>query len=180
MTKLAAVPAAVLRGGADANRPLPSGETPLFFAVRDNNQKAFDLLIAAGIKFDVRSRWGTTPLMEAVAHGKDEMIPFLIEKGADVNAADILGNTALMIAAREGRAKAVELLLTHKADINARNTDGFTPLMHAVTRAGNGEVVSALLGMGADTQDKSATGQTAFDIARSSGRPEYAPLVEVK
>lgn len=169
----------LIDSGAKIDLPLGSGETPLFVIVRDDNKKAFDLLLAAGIKFDVRSRWGRTPLMEAVAYGRNDMILPLIEKGVDVNAADVRGNTALMIAARERRAQAVKMLLENKADINARNADGLTPLMHAVTRPKNGEVISALLGMGADAEDKSATGQTALEVAQASGHPEYAPLLKI-
>ncbi len=168
----------LLEAGADPNTSLPQGRTPLFVVVREGNKKAFDILIAVeGIKLDAQSRFGWTPLMEAVAHGQEEMVRLLLEKKVDVDQKDVEGNTALMIAARGGRAVSVQHLLENKADVNARNVNGMTPLMWAVTRPDNGEIISALLGMGADIKDKTAKGQTVASLATANGNEKYAPLL---
>ncbi|QPJ62996.1 MAG: hypothetical protein G3M70_14370 [Candidatus Nitronauta litoralis] len=168
----------LLEAGADPNAGFPHGRTPMFVVVREGNKKAFDILIAVeGIKLDAQSRFGWTPLMEAVAHGQDEMVKSLLENNVDVDQKDVEGNTALMIAARGGRAVSVQHLLEYKADVNARNVRGMTPLMWAVTRPDNGEIISALLGMGADIKDKTAEGQTVASLATANGNEKYAPLL---
>ncbi len=169
----------LLEVGADANGRVQKGQTPLFVVVREGNTKAFDILVAVeGIKLDAPSRFGWTPLMEAVAHGQHDMVKLLLEKKVDPDQKDAEGNTALMIAGRGGRAKSVQHLLEFKADVNARNVDGMTPLMWAVTRPGNGEIISALLGMGADSADKTAEGQTVASLATANGNKKYAPLLK--
>ncbi len=168
----------LIMAGADPNGSVRHGQTPLFIVVREGNQKAFDILIAVqGIRLDAQSRFGWTPLMEAVAHGQDEMVRLLLENKVDPNQKDALGNTALMVAAREGQARSVQHLLEYKADVNTRNVDGLTPLMWAVTRPGNGEIISALIGVGADIKDKTAEGQTVASIAGSNGNEKYVPLL---
>jgi ankyrin repeat protein len=77
----------LLKGGADANEPLPLGRRPLMLAARAGSVDAVRALLAGGAdpnaKEDAR---GTSALMQAADQGHAHVIGVLIEHGADVAA----------------------------------------------------------------------------------------------
>jgi ankyrin repeat protein len=95
---------ALLKAGADFRTPLPSGFTPLFFAVREGRSDVVFRLLQAGVDInDVmqpggsaseRRRRGTSPLLLAVENGHLELALALVRAGADPND-DRSGHTAL-------------------------------------------------------------------------------------
>jgi len=103
---------ALVKAGADVNRPEPSGITPLIVLARES-ANAFDpaavqafldklvLLLDAGARVNAVDPSGMTPLMAAVANGGSiTFIKTLLKAGADVKAADHAGATALTYAQR--------------------------------------------------------------------------------
>ena len=91
----AAVVEALLHAGADLRTPLPSGFTPLFFAVREGRLDVVRVLLKAGA--DVNEAMqpgrasgrapakGTSPLILAVENGHFQLAVALLEAGADPN-----------------------------------------------------------------------------------------------
>jgi ankyrin repeat protein len=85
----------LISAGAEFLTPLPSGFTPLFFAVREGRTDVVRVLLEAGadvnepmslqkrVASGPRSR--TTPLIMAVENGHFDLAVFLLESGADPN-----------------------------------------------------------------------------------------------
>jgi ankyrin repeat protein len=144
----AAVVDALLHAGADFRSPLPSGFTPLFFAVREGRQAVVQQLLEAGVDIndvmDVQRksgngpRRGTSALLLAVENGHFELAAVLLDAGADPND-DRCGYTALHAITwvrkpirgdgdpppiGSGKLTSLELvrqLVAHGADVNARH-----------------------------------------------------------
>lgn len=98
----------LLRLGADPDRALARGETPLMIAVALDNLPAAKLLIEHGARTDARDSSGATALHRAqILQRSPEMIAALIGAGASPAARDAEGNTPqqaaeLAVAARSG------------------------------------------------------------------------------
>ena len=77
--------AALLKGGADANEPLPLGRRPLMLAARSGHVDAVRALLDGGADVNAKEdARGTTALMQAADQGHADVIAVLIEHGADV------------------------------------------------------------------------------------------------
>jgi ankyrin repeat protein len=91
----AAVVEALIRAGADFRTPLPSGFTPLSFAVREGRMDVVRVLLKAGADVNEAMQTrkssgkapnrGTSPLILAVENGHFELAAALLEAGADPN-----------------------------------------------------------------------------------------------
>ena len=100
---------------------------------------------------------GFTALHLAVQHKQNslELTHCLMKHQANVNTQDgKSGRTALYHAAELGKLELVEKLLRNRASINCQNFSGSTPLL-AASACQHHEVVSLLVGHGADTTIKS-------------------------
>ena len=141
---------ALLQAGADFRTPLPSGFTPLFFAVREGRTDVVRILLKAGA--DVNEAMqpkkssgraparGTTPLILAVENGHFELAVALLEAGADPNdqrsgftalhtltwvrkpnrGDEESGDPAPIGSGNLSSLQLVEKLVEHGADVNAR------------------------------------------------------------
>lgn len=98
------------------------------------------------------------------------------EKVINVHEADGLGNTPLHIAANWGQLwgtmQEIEELIDLGADIDAINVLGKTPLHEAMNMDELG-VAKLLLDRGARTDIKSATHQTALEMADSQSKRDF-------
>ena len=122
----------------------------------------------------------------------------LLGRGASADTTDIEGNTLLMLAARDGHGDLVQLLINHRAKLNARNAAGDTALALAALRGhlrvvqlltdagasqsvpgwpplvygafgGHRQIVTWLLGKGANIDAASDNGMTALMAAARGG-----------
>ena len=156
-----------VRRGADPNARDAQGQTPLTLALRYENAKAAEALLAApGVQVDAANSVGETPLMLAALRGRLDLMRRLIERGAAVDRA---GWTPLHYAASGPEPKAVAMLLDRGAKIEAVAPNGSTPLMMAA-RYGSEDGVKLLLDRGADPKRRSERGHSAADYARAEGR----------
>jgi ankyrin repeat protein len=143
-------------------------------AVLVGNRTAVENFLALGVDPNEPEGDGTTPLMRAVHGQRLELAQMLIDAGADVRKANFYGVTALYIAAGAGDAQATRMLLAAGADANvALPTSRETVLMTAV-KAGNPEVVGALLtgGLAGVSVNELGDARAAARIAEAAG---YAP-----
>lgn len=97
----------------------------------------------------------------------------LIKLGADIEARDNEGYSVLHTATKHAQIPLIKLVLNNGADMESKNDAGWTPLMTACCRKFV-EGIAYLLDRGADvdaTVERSATGDTALNIAARSASP---------
>lgn len=107
--------AALIRAGADVNRPGRTGWTPLHMtAVRGQVEKA-RLLIEAGADVDRRKAIDAeeTPLMEAAYNGRAGMVRLLLDHGADPSLRDTIHDWTPLEMAEYGAKGADPAVLEH-------------------------------------------------------------------
>jgi ankyrin repeat protein len=111
-----------------------------------------------------KDRDGRTALYHAVFRGHEEVVGYLLSKGAQATSSNEGDRTVLMEYSGKGHLSRVQLLLqnTGKEGLEERDMWGQTALYYAA-RGGHEEVVSILLGNGAQ--------------ANSSGRDGMTPLM---
>lgn len=85
----------LIQNGAEINSPDFDGDTPLHFAVMNNNAEAVDFLLENGANTNVKNKDGTTPLHIAVEEKNYDITSLLLSFKADKNTKDITGVSAL-------------------------------------------------------------------------------------
>jgi len=118
--------------GANPNIPDANGVTPIFRAVKQNEEDIIKLFVSSGA--DINCNCNTearTPLIEAIINGNEKIVELLISNNADLNIADKQGRTPLHWAAHKGNENLVQILLDHKADYTKRDEIYATPLLKA-------------------------------------------------
>ena len=164
---------ALLASGAAVNVQRDDGRTPLMLAFEAEAPQLatiVDLLLSTGVDVDATDDEGRTALMYAArSRYGTAACRVLSSVSSDVNAKDSAGQSALHLAAQRHDSQAVRALLASGGDVNAQRNDGMTPLMLAVQASSPQveEVLSTLLGAGADTLLTDRTGHTALSMAQS-------------
>ena len=152
----------LLEHGADPNRPIIGGDTPLSAAAYTGQAEVARLLLQKGAIVDAACSDGATPLYIAAENDHKEVVELLLANGADVNGATPDG-TPLLGACIEGHAAIISMLLAKGANVETPHpTTGKTPL-HRAAFHGHVEAVRALLRGGARV-----TGRFIADIAEGS------------
>lgn len=143
-----AVARILIEGGAQVNRPLNDGWTPLHAAVCDGDDAAHNdiarLLIAHDAQLDARRKDGWTPLHAAAYKGNAANVRILLDAKAALNPMDSAGKTPLHLAAEQGRTAVVSTLLSRGADAALADNQGRTPLKRALA-AGKTDTAAVLL-----------------------------------
>ncbi|XP_063927995.1 ankyrin repeat domain-containing protein 1-like [Zophobas morio] len=103
---------------------------------------------------DVPGAQHRTPLMRACGSSSDpkdviKCAEYLISLGANVNAADDARRNCLHWAILGNNRYIVDFLMKQNIDINQQTSSGASPL-HLAVKAGNAEMVSALMTFGSD------------------------------
>ncbi len=167
---------ALLREGADVDRPRGDGATALHWAAYRDDVETVRLLLAAGAAVDPANALGVTPLWLAANNGSPAVVEALLAAGANPDRALPAGETPLMTASRTGSAGAVRALLAYRADPHAReHAHGQTALMWAAAQ-GHPEVVRLLLAAGGRVDDRS---RVYPQVVSSSGNADRSGVFEV-
>ena len=100
----------------------------------------------------------------------------LLDEGANPECVSADGSPAIIVATVNKYSDCLPLLVNAGAKLNAKNmTKGNTALHEAVLHGADGlKSVDALLGLGARTNVANDAGQTAYDLAMSSGLDSVA------
>lgn len=127
-----------------------------------------DFLISQKVRLDVYDKEGYTPLISAIAGRSLKSFELLLEAGASPSGEAKTDShyTPIMHIAMSGHVEFLELLLKYDASLlNSRTKMGCTPLWIAIMR-NNVDMVSALLRLGASTENIDADNNNALQIAQ--------------
>lgn len=143
----------LLNRGADVNAMNCNQETPLHYAVDQNNLKSVELLIGHGATVTCLTKECFTPLHFAVTNNCSAIAEYLLNRGANALVRDINGSTPLHLAISLGSTEMVKLLLKHKSNVEINYDNGIRPFDLAASLE-NQEIVKLLLDAGAHVKVK--------------------------
>lgn len=147
------------------------GASAIWYAAKENEFAAVEMLLSHGADVNVANSKGITPLHEAAANGSIRTCKLLVNHGAGLEAVSQQTGTALHFAVTEDRVKTTHELIQMGAQINATNANGITPLILSCL-ANKPAVARELLTAGADLSVEFMGGFTALHIAANSGATE--------
>jgi ankyrin len=149
--------------------PIGAADLRVVEAARSQDHDAIRTLLREHAEVNAPQGDGATALHWAAYWDDPVMVDLLVKAGANVNAANDLGVTSLALASSGAIA---HRLLAAGANPNLVTSAGVSPLMNAA-RAGNTDIVQALLEHGADVNAQEKTrGQTALMWAVSEQHPD--------
>lgn len=149
------------------------GDTPLTFAVIQNNENIVQILLTSGADVNKPAKDGSTALYLAIYLRRSILIGMLLHFGANINQ-ELEDYSSLLIYAIErfGQKSAItaeeleiiEIIMSNKADINKTDQNGITPLICAIKKEYIG-IAIRLIKAGADISATTAYGLTPLHFA---------------
>ena len=118
----------LLEAGANVNRRMNNGQTPLIRSIECKEVAMARLLVRHGARADVPDADGNLPITLAASKGYHLIVRELLQNKKTADARDRSGSTALCIAAARGYRDVVQVLLEGRADKNLPNKYGETAL----------------------------------------------------
>lgn len=179
------IAAKLLKQGANIEARSPQGYTALQYAAMSGNKMMFMHLLSQGAKIDVLTPKGESLLHITPPLNNDclDILRPLLNRNLKTNIVSSEGwmplhkivymGTGAMDLESDKTREFIELLLSHGADINAYTTTAIaeTPL-HLATRASpcRPQLISFLVGLGADINALTNEGKTPLHLAGERGR----------
>lgn len=137
--------------------------------MQTDNSETITILIGAEANVNIRVVTGETPLHVAAASTNySSTVTTLFEAGADLNATDAYGRTPLHMSAYNSSLEVMTAFLDFVSGVNTRNAEGNTPLHLAARYNENPEIITTLLGAGADGAAVNEDGQAPIDLAKDN------------
>ena len=154
---------AIIDHGADVNAVNNRGQTALWFACKDGQDRFVKTLSDARTDPNINDKYGDSCL-HAVIHGNcsTATIQRIIDRGADVNATNKDGSTPLLLACSTAQAEAVKLFLNAKADPNIPCADGDTSLHASIAADCSIETIQEIIDYGGKVNAVNKRGRTAL------------------
>jgi ankyrin repeat protein len=154
----------LLEHRADAKAATPKGSTVLhLLAECGGDSESAELLMAHGADPQARKSSGLTVLHSAFIYpcNNKPLIQKLVENGADVNA-EYEGVKVLHLAAKNATGAIVKYLIEKGADVMAKTKKGSSVLHFATENEDPERIFMLLAKMGADIEEKDASGRTCL------------------
>jgi ankyrin repeat protein len=163
----------LLEQGAQANSKDERGSTPFMLACQQGQMGVVKVLLeqVGPQAFQETDEDRRTALYYAACWGKEEIFSFLLGQGGQANSKDKYGATPFMLACQEGHMGVVSLILQHVGPqaLQEMEKRGWTALHFAAVR-GHEDIVTFLLGQGAQASRRNDDGMTPFMRACHQGR----------
>ncbi len=100
------------------------GESLLSYAIKNNNNKIYDLLLNSPFLFlNYQDKDGNSYLHLAIKNKNEKMIDILLRKGININLQNKYGNTVLHLAYEMGNLSVIKKLIENGVDINIKNNE---------------------------------------------------------
>ena len=165
------------RGRPDLELTAPAGETALYAAVSQGNDKMVDLLQKYSADVSAKPPGGEPALYKAASKGFTTIVQNLLEcDNIDIEATPPGGSTPLYRAYEKGNISILNLLLRKGANPNSKPPGGSTAMYKAAGK-GDLEMTRTLLEYGADPDATLPGGGTALFNAASKGPESMARLL---
>ncbi len=171
----------LLDDGADPNKPLVHGFTPLMRAAIRNDTSMIRMLLDAGADLNATAMEGLTAWHAAAQTDAAAAIHEFITAGADLSIRSNNGMNTLEHAAATGSASVIVTIAETGVDLDAQSeivTKGHgypidigSTALGIAARAGHVEAIATLLDLGASVDAPSAVGHTPLLLAIFSGQP---------
>lgn len=164
-----------LSTGINQNMLDGNGKSPLYWALKNKQDRAAEVLIASKrFNINYQSPWGMAALHEGARGGHLDVVQALVEKGANLNIKDVDERTPLYWASERGHPEVVVFLLEQGADPTIMDADRRT-ILHRAARYGHTAVVKILLSKTKlDVHSKDPLDYTPFCWAVRNGHVETA------
>ena len=171
--------AALLKAGAHANLPSPTGRRPIHFAAFRKYANVVKVLLDHGAAIDALDLSSFTALSYAAQEGCIDTTTLLLAYDADPNLGTKIEKwTPLHQAAREGHSVVVAVLASHtQTDVDARDEELRTPLHWAVFSEDVPSLMM-LLEHGANSMYEDAAGRTPAVLAAVKDCPEMLTVLQ--
>ena len=140
------------------------GETPLYYAIKNANTTAAEILIGKGADTDTADIKNQNIYFAAVESGSVVTLDFVSGHNGVVDIVSTENKTPLLLAIEQNKPEMVESLLYHKADIERETTTDMFPLWFAFRKSDGSDTrcLKVLAENGANTARKSSSGETAL------------------
>ncbi len=92
------------------------GLTPLAYALKNDDEKMFDLLISKGADINRKILDGNSHLIFYISNRRYKLIEKIIDSGVNINFQDRIGRTALMNAIEKKNLSAINILVAKDFD----------------------------------------------------------------
>jgi ankyrin repeat protein len=149
------------------------GVTPFLLAAEHGQLGVMQLLARRGADASAKSTFGSTALHMTAWGGQEQAAAFLLGQGAQSTHREGDGGTPLMLACGRGHLGVVRVLLQllGKQELQVTDPEGQTALHVAAScgSCGSEEIVSFLLGQGAQADSKDENGATPLMMACGEG-----------
>ncbi|MEN6309775.1 MAG: ankyrin repeat domain-containing protein [Anaerohalosphaeraceae bacterium] len=180
-----------IQDGADVNAANAQGILPLYYAVRNANSQAVELLIDTGAKVDAFSAGEgaefkdvTMPvLMWAASMKKNEMASLLISGGASVDIADSSRRHLLCIAVESNNTELLDMLVQKGESLNGRYLIGpkkCGSLLHIAVDMGSTSMLNYLLEKDIDIELRDELGRSPLISAVENNNLEMVKMLIAK
>ena len=160
----------VNNNGADVNETGDNNQSPLFYAVQNNNIKAVEFLIENKADTEIANDSGITPLILAISNNNTKIAELLIKEGKANVYGSYTGNDIvkypMYYAVAQTNKTMIELLLKNSFDLKREPS----LLSYAIANSDE-SIVRYLIDNGADINYKNADGTTVLYNAVLSLNP---------
>ena len=121
----------MIEEGISLNIDDSDGLTPLAYALKNDDEKMFDLLISKGADINKKILDGNSHLIFYISNKRFKLIGKIFEIGANINFQDRIGRTALMNAIEKKNLNAVNILIEKDYDKEITDYSGKNVLDYA-------------------------------------------------